>query len=715
MKENTFKKIVEGIEPAGAGGKETPPKKRVKKAGPAAPPQPDYSKIEIPTDEELAEAQADIYARTSGKDYSAEMKVTETAEEKARRERKDKEEFERLKAEFDENEKKIFEGRERVGKKWRIISGTLEAVGLRKKQFKDDEVKEYIEKREDLRRKLMEAGNKALGTEVPEFQDFLVRYDKRMIAIRSRVEEDKLRVENSKNWASKALVGFANISKNYRDFISRQFLSEEGKLSVKGIAKGVATAAAIGMAMTSVLAASLPALGVVAVGSAGATGAAIWRGFGSVGAGYAAKKRMEAGFIEATKKEIQRDVLRKIEAAKTKTGEEWRHFIDGMEGGKSIGETEQEFASKDRKHKLLGLGLAAGTFIAGTIASHFAADIKASAKGLLAQAWDKVFGSGPKTGGAIIPSEIGSKGVVPEKIPKPFLGDTHMIKSGENMWKVTRDLYLEHADKYGYSDEQAQKLFASYKKSGILNRLGMRGVDNFANLTTDQKHKIWAEWKTGKEIQFYKSWHGGRIKDLVHAGDMVTMDQNGHIFFGDTSGIKAGYLHQDIPQGAGRAAAYETGGKKMIDTSEFDRQIEAARARGLAADEQLRHIRGPVAAQLAEEAELIKAAGVARVSDYLNLVEGKISGIKIDPNGKAIDLYNQLEQRALITSDQHMAPPSDIFGKDKYWNFLKEIYGKLGRPQYPNERTADWIYRGILEKKISPESIHLSLPRAVNQ
>ncbi|MDD5489621.1 MAG: hypothetical protein PHP25_03000, partial [Candidatus Moranbacteria bacterium] len=76
-------------------------------------------------------------------------------------ERKNREEFERIKNEFDENEKKIFEGREGVGRKWRIISSALESVGLTKRKAKDEEIKEFLEKREDLRRKLKIAGYKA--------------------------------------------------------------------------------------------------------------------------------------------------------------------------------------------------------------------------------------------------------------------------------------------------------------------------------------------------------------------------------------------------------------------------------------------------------------------------------------------------------------------------------------------------------------------------
>ena len=568
-----------------------------KKAKTGAASEPDLSENKMPPDEEPAAAQDLSGGRN---DVNPENKESGPSEEdsegakaksdalSAENERKNHEEFEKIKQEFDGNEEKIFKGREGVGRKWRVISSALESVGLTKRKAKDDEIKEFLEKREELLRKLKMAGYRAFRENERELETFLAEYHISAIAIRSRAEEDKLRAENSKWWPGKALVGFANVGKNYRDFVSKQFLVD-GKLTAKGVAKGVATAGAIGFAATSLIAASLPALGVVAVGSAGASAAAIWRGFSAVGAGYAAKKRMEAGTIEAKKKEVQQDVLRQIEAIKSKTEEEWIQFVEGMEGGKSIGEEEQTFASKDRKQKLLALGLAGGTFIAGTIVSHYAAGIK----GFFSQAWDNIthsFGGG-KTGfyepahSPISDAEVQPKAggsVAPEKTSKPFLGDSHRIKSGENVWKVTRDMYIEHAKEYNLKpdDPKIQNLFHSLKKQGFLSRMGIN-ADNFNDLSDAQKIKILAENKTANAMEWYKSHHGGKLPSVVREGYMVTLDDKGKLFVGDTSQIKAGAVHHEPAHGAGKAAAaaehHVRGGGRAVE-SIADQKMRAAEA-----------------------------------------------------------------------------------------------------------------------------------------
>ncbi|MDD5489364.1 MAG: hypothetical protein PHP25_01635, partial [Candidatus Moranbacteria bacterium] len=455
-----------------------------------------------------------------------------------------------------------------------IISSALESVGLTKRKAKDEEIKEFLEKREDLRRKLKIAGYKAFRGSEQELETFLAEYHVSAIAIRSRAEEDKLRAKNSKWWPGKALVGFANISKNYRDFVSRQFL-KDGKLSVKGVAKGVATAAAIGFAATSLIAASLPALGIVAVGSAGASAAAIWRGFSAVGAGYAAKKRMEAGFIESKKNEVQQDVLRQIEALKNKTEEEWIQFIEGMESGKSIGQEEQSFAAKDRKHRLGAFAISAGVMTFGTIMSHYvvpyakASDTFQYLKGFVGNAWDKIAHS---FGGEI----------APEKIEKPFLGGSHRIKSGENVWKVTRDMYIDHAKDYKLdpNDPKIKNLFHSLKKQGFLSRMGIN-ADNFNDLSDSEKIKILAENKTANAMEWYKSHHGGKLPSSVKEGYIVTLDDKGKLFVGDASQSRAGAVHHEPTSGGGKATAaaehHVRGGGRAAE-SVADQKMRAAEA-----------------------------------------------------------------------------------------------------------------------------------------
>jgi hypothetical protein len=315
-------------------------------------------------------------------------------------EKKDREEYEQAKKEFDENERKIAETRHRSKGRLKII---FESLGLRKRNVKDDEIKEYLGNRKGLRDRLMAAGRQHFSKPEDEQKwiEFETAYHETTLAIKSRTEEDGIRAKEAK--FGNLFVGLANVSKNYREFISKKFLTD-GKLTVKGFAKGMATAAVIGFAATSLLAASLPALGIVAVGSAGASAAMAWRGFGALGAGYAAKKRMEKGFVQKKEKEVQADVLKIIEAKKTKNDADWKAFIEARgsaEGGKSITGEEQDFANADARHKKYALLIGGGVFAAGHYASQFAhahsADIKASAKGLFDRAWDKVtdiFGGG---------------------------------------------------------------------------------------------------------------------------------------------------------------------------------------------------------------------------------------------------------------------------------------------------------------------------------
>lgn len=324
----------------------------------------------------------------------------ETPEEK-----RDREAFEKAKANFDENEKKIAEGRERVGRKWRTISSALEGIGLKKKKFKDDEVKEYVAKRDELHKKIEITAGRAYKGNEEELFKALFQYDERLVAIRARKQEDELRVQNSKNWAGKALVGFANLGKNYREFIAKQFLNEKGKISAKGILKGTAISSAISITVIAALGAALPATAIAALGiGAGTAPAWALRVFGGVGAGYAAKKKMEKAFIQSTEDQVREDVLKKIEARKNKTDGEWRQFVEEKMGeGKTIGKEERAFINADTRHKRFALGIAGSTILAGWLASKFVAP---HARGLFGQAWEKVaslWGGGVKPS---VPAQI---------------------------------------------------------------------------------------------------------------------------------------------------------------------------------------------------------------------------------------------------------------------------------------------------------------------
>jgi len=598
------------------------------------------------------------------------------------REGKNREEFERIKKEFDENEGKIAESRYKAKSRWKVIKETL---GFSKQMLEDDTVKEYVGRRKELYQKLMDSGRKTLRGNEQEYEEFMVRYDQETVAINSRTLETDIRAKNAK-WSEKALIGFANVSKNYREFISKQFLNEKGKLSAKGIFKGTAIAASVSITLAVALGAALPALGIAAIG-AGTTSAWIMRTIGGVGAGYAAKKRMEAGFLESKKKEIEERVKRKIENLKNETDEDWKKMVEGMQLETTIEGKEQDFADVDARHKRMAYLIGGGTIVASALASHF---IMPHARGLFGQAWEKVtylFGGTkaagfydaahslitgaeiqPKTGGAVVPEQIG----------KPFLGDTHTIKSGENVWKVTRDMLIEHHDKYGYSDDQAQKLFDSFKNQGILRRLGIRGVENFNDLTADQKHKIWAEGKMPRIIEWYKLHHGGKITDLVHAGDQVTLDDKGRIFLGDTSGMKMGYLHHDIPQGHGAGKAAESyGGRGAVDTSQFDQQIEAARARGAAAETW----RQDEVARLGAEAQALNEQAIAGITDanarlWNSWLEG-LGGFQLDTPAHQIQEAIGRHTPGVI-GDMPMIPtPDELAQTGKAISFTQETFEKF--------------------------------------
>jgi len=669
--------------------------------------------------------------------------------------KKSREEFENIKREFDEIETKIAEARNKVRGRLKIIA---EALGIVKRSEKDEEIKYFLKELEELRPKLMAAGRKTLVGNEEEYKAFEIEYHEAMVAIRLRLKEDEIRAREA--GFGKFFIGLANVSKNYREFISRQFL-KDGKLTVKSFAKGMAIAGAAGFTAVSLLASALPALGIVAAGSAGAVSGLAFRGFTSLGAGYSLKKRLEKSFIEKKQKEILADVSKLIEAKKQKTDEEWKKFIEEKEGGKTIAEEEQLFVDADTKHKRLALGLGAGTFLLGTAISHYSADIR----NLIGQAWERVFGGSLAGGGGVgigseTPSvkahgggppmvEGGAKGTVtvpegtgrgtlsvderygagkygPEgygteaegHIPEEFRGVSKVIDSGGNIWKATRDAYIENPEKYGYDSNspKLKNLFRSLKEQGYLRRLGIR-ANSFGDLSDSEKIKIWAENRTANSVQKLAEAQGGRVRDLVHPGDTIFLKPDGTIVFENTSGIKAGYLF-DVQRPRGFGGGYEPqgkGGESSIDTSEFDRKIAEARARGEAADARLAQIRGPIAVELAAEDARLQEVDISRAQELMDYIQGKIygEGTGIDWKGPAREFRKRMLEK-FIVSDQPMGPPSDFFEKRQYWQAVQEVVKKLG-PPVGNESTQDWLARAVTEKKVSPEDIIQTLNRVVNE
>jgi chemotaxis protein histidine kinase CheA len=159
------------------------------------------------------------------------------------------------------------------------------------------------------------------------------------------------------------------------------------------------------------------------------------------------------------------------------------------------------------------------------------------------------------------------------------------IESGGSIWRTTRELYMDNPGKFGYdaNDPKIGRLFESFKSQGILDKMDI-DADSFADLSDDDKLKIWAENRTANSVNKLSQLQGGRIHDLVHPGDTVTLKPDGSIMFNADSGIKAGHLSNVEPRGGG-GGAYEQGGRgaSVSGMEEYDARIEEARGRGQAA------------------------------------------------------------------------------------------------------------------------------------
>ena len=303
-------------------------------------------------------------------------------------------------------------------------------------------------------------------------------------------------------------------------------------------------------------------------------------------------------------------------------------------------------------------------------------------------------------------------------IPEEFRGVSKVIDSGGNIWKATRDAYIENPEKYGYDSNspKLKNLFNSLKEQGYLRRLGIK-ANSFGDLSDSEKIKIWAENKTANSVQKLAEAQGGRVRDLVHPGDTIFLKPDGTIVFENTSGIKAGYL-SDVQRPRGFGGGYEPqgkGGGSSVDTSEFDRRIEEARARGKAADARLAQIRGPIAAELAAEDARLRNVDIFRTQKLMNYIQGKIygEGTGVDWKGPAKEFRKRMLEK-FIVSDQPMGPSPDFFEKRQYWQAAQEVVKKLG-PPVGNESTQDWLARAVTEKKVSPEDIIQTLNRVVNE
>ncbi|MFA5871652.1 MAG: hypothetical protein WC858_02915 [Parcubacteria group bacterium] len=379
------------------------------------------------TNQEVVKYDPDKHGKAEGKPLTKEDLAKKMKEGQRRREM-----YEKAQAEFEANERMIAEGRFKNKKSWQVIA---EAIGWEKKMVHDPSVQACVNKRELLLNALMDAGLGAFKGNDRKMAQFLDHYDKETISNRTRNAEVDMRAESS--LTGRALVGFANLSKNFRTWVGSKY-QENGKTTLKSFAKGMATSAGISIAIATALGAALPALGIAALGlSAGSITAIGMRGFGALGAGYSAKKKMETAHLEKVKIETARRVEAKLALIKQKTDLRWKDIVNGLENRHktdeqmTVEDREAAFGEADAKHKLYAILIGGGTFLLGSLISHFAGEIRASetvqsARHSVGHALDKVvslwggMSIGPKAAYAADISTTAGKG---SKFP-PIMGDS---------------------------------------------------------------------------------------------------------------------------------------------------------------------------------------------------------------------------------------------------------------------------------------------------
>lgn len=482
------------------------------------------------------------------------------------------------------------------------------------------------------------------------------------------------------------------------------------------------------------------ALGIIG-GPASIVGLGALRVIGAVAGGKAVQEKLQSKAVEKRKKDIEKEI-RKFEMS--------AHLVDVNELHKlaynSLNSSNDKISSKivaeanwDAGRKIAGIAtgivieelsrLGVGKMLLNKGLNYFGfGAIGAEAAG------GKGGGTAlDKTGGAkgsITTPEGAGKGAVPEKVEKgKFWGAAHKIESGtklNNSWAVTRHMYIENARSYGYdpNDPRIHKWFNSYRKSGILGRMGIR-IHNFDDLSEANKIKIWAEHETATSVREFKVLHGGKaIPDLVHENDTVILNGDHTIEVRGDSGIKPGYLHHDIPQGAGRAAAdnYPRGG---VAESLADQRIRAAnewQARAQARFAETAATSNKTHEALVQSRGQLAAASMAEVAQtdntqmhrWMDLIQSRIygSGTGVDWHERAADFRKRM-LGSFLTSDQPMGPPANVGEQQQYWQAAQELNRKLG-PTFGNESTESWLQRGLAQGKVTPEEIIRTLNRVVN-
>ncbi|MBU1178118.1 hypothetical protein KJ903_02770 [Patescibacteria group bacterium] len=87
----------------------------------------------------------------------------------------------------------------------------------------------------------------------------------------------------------------------------------------------------------------------------------------------------------------------------------------------------------------------------------------------------------------------------------------HEISRGNTLWGSVRELYMKNAQQLGFKGGQSEL-------SG------------------------WANQQTGKALRELAQAQGGKLHDLVHTGDTVSIQADGKVVFENTSGMKAGVM-----------------------------------------------------------------------------------------------------------------------------------------------------------------------------
>ena len=303
----------------------------------------------------------------------------------------------------------------------------------------------------------------------------------------------------------------------------------------------------------------------------------------------------------------------------------------------------------------------------------------------------KGFGGGPPMVEEQPPA-LATGAEVPESMKELIKDPTATIESGSSIWRTTRDLYMQNPQRFEYSpdDPKIGRLFQSFKSQGILDRLGI-DADSFADLSDEDKLKIWAENKTANSI--LKS---GDIPKIVHAEDTVTLKPDGTIIFNETSGMKAGYLHHEVPQGtgAGRAAAETYVGKGGgVDTSQYDQAIEAARVQGATAGAwgESEVARLGAEARALEEQAIFEATGAN--SGLLNMwmEKGNLGGFR--PETPAREVWEGVRGLSPdIVSDQPLPPTAEAMAqRGNVIRFTQEMFRRW--PIQGNEEMRDYLAR----------------------